>query len=92
MKLSIKDYYIIAELMQRGNLYVEFLKGSETLFVYFSVETSNRREASTGGWITTSAIVTINDIECYDEDGVHTICDVDENNLIEICESYLLTT
>ena len=92
MRLSNNEYCIIAELMQNGDICVEFSKSSETMFIYFSIETSNRREASTGGWITTSAIVTINNIECFDEDGVRTQCAVDENKLIKTCERNLLNS
>lgn len=95
MKLTNEDYDKIAELMQENDLFIEFKKGSETLFIDYEIETDGYSEDDyfngTGAFVTTSAEVRITDYSVENSDGENVDLILDETRLENLCKEIILS-
>lgn len=73
MTLTKNDYNKISSLIEEGKGTVEYEKDNETLYFDYEYEVEGYVEDDyfngTGAFVQTSADLTINSVECFNEDG-----------------------
>lgn len=85
MILTENDYETLASQIEEGEDYATLDKDGESLEVHYECEEDAYQEDDyfngTGAWVVTAINLQILNVECVDEDGNPTDCDLDETRL-----------
>ena len=85
MKLTSEDYRKLAEEIEKGSSTIEYEKGGETLLIDYTFESEGYFEddysRGTGAFVETYRRLSVNKVECWDENGEDTVTDFDSDAL-----------
>lgn len=85
MKLTSEDYRKIAGEIESGSSTIEYEKGGETLLIDYTFESEGYFEddylRGTGAYVETYRSLSVNKVECWDENGEDTPSDFDQEAL-----------